>query len=118
MSQVAIRNEVLVAISNRNYAGPGNMLATWMECVQRVGVTNAMVVALDADTKRHAESVGLHSVEFHEKVKPCLCHCRCLFPLRCKWGLCSRACGQHIVCGDTSMLLFISTQNTYLLPVH
>ena len=67
-AQIAVNNEVLVAISNKNYAGPGNMLATWMECVQRVGVTNAMVVALDAETKAHVQAAGMATLEMHMEV--------------------------------------------------
>ena len=36
-TQVAIKNEVLVAVSNRNYAWPGGMLQTWVENVRRAG---------------------------------------------------------------------------------
>ena len=35
------------------------MLDTWMESVKRANVTNAMVVALDLETKNHAESMGV-----------------------------------------------------------
>lgn len=51
-----------MAISNRNYAGKGNMLDTWMRNVRRAGVTNAMVVALDEDTRKHAEGEGFASL--------------------------------------------------------
>lgn len=68
LAKVAVNNEVLVAISNRNYAGQGSMLATWIECVQRVGVGNAMVVALDDDTQAYMESTGLASVRFSMKI--------------------------------------------------
>lgn len=57
--QVAVHGEVMVAISNANYAQPGGMLDTWAESVLRAGVKNAMVVALDEATKAHAESKGL-----------------------------------------------------------
>ena len=57
--QVAKNNEVMLAISNRNYAMPGGMLDTWMESVKRAKVTNAIVVALDLETKKHAESMGI-----------------------------------------------------------
>ena len=68
MSQVAINNEVMVAICNRNYAMPGGMLTTWMENVKRAGVQNAMVVALDADTKKHVEAQGIVAHEMHLEV--------------------------------------------------
>ena len=58
-AQVAKNNEVMLAISNKNYAMPGGMLDTWMESVKRANVTNAMVVALDLETKKHAESMGI-----------------------------------------------------------
>lgn len=57
--QVAKDNEVMVAISNANYAMPGGMLDTWMESVKRSNVSNAMVIALDKETKQHAESMGI-----------------------------------------------------------
>ena len=58
-AQVAKNNEVMLAISNKNYAMPGGMLDTWMESVKRANVTNAMIVALDSETKKHAESMGI-----------------------------------------------------------
>ena len=58
-AQVAVHGEVMVAISNANYAQPGGMLDTWAESVLRAGVRNALVVALDEATKAHAESKGL-----------------------------------------------------------
>jgi len=66
--QVSINNEVMVAISNRNYAMPGGMLTTWMENVKRAGVNNAMVVALDAQTKTNAEAQGIVAHEMHLEV--------------------------------------------------
>jgi len=54
-----VHGEVMVAISNANYAQPGGMLDTWAECVLRAGVKNALVVALDEPTKAHAETKGL-----------------------------------------------------------
>ena len=35
--QVAINNEVMVAVSNKNYAWPGGMLQLWAENVKRSG---------------------------------------------------------------------------------
>ena len=66
--QVAINNEVMVAISNLNYAMPGGMLTTWIEGIKRAGVKNAMVVALDDHTKRMAEEHGLTAHEMHLEV--------------------------------------------------
>jgi hypothetical protein len=34
---VAINNEVMVAVSNKNYAWPGGMLQLWAENVKRSG---------------------------------------------------------------------------------
>lgn len=59
LKKVAINNEVLVAVSNANYAWPGGMLELWMKSVKRAGVKNAMVVALDEDTKINVEKFGL-----------------------------------------------------------
>jgi hypothetical protein len=58
LKKVAINNEVLVAVSNANYAWPGGMLELWMKSVKRAGVKNAMVVALDEDTKTNVEKFG------------------------------------------------------------
>ena len=66
--QVAVNNEVMVAISNKNYAMPGSMLTTWMEGITRAGVKNAMVVALDDYTKSVAESHGIAAHEMHLEV--------------------------------------------------
>ena len=57
--QVAKDDEVMVAISNSNYAMPGGMLDTWISGVKRANVTNAMLIALDKETKEHAESMGI-----------------------------------------------------------
>ena len=62
---MAINNEVLVAICNQNYAGHGNMLETWLTNVQRAGVKNAMVVALDAFTRDYVEAQGMAAYEMH-----------------------------------------------------
>jgi hypothetical protein len=35
--QVAVNNEVLVSVSNKNYAWPGGMLQLWAENVKRTG---------------------------------------------------------------------------------
>lgn len=65
LTQVAINNEVMIAISDRNYAMPGGMLTTWIENVKLSGVKNAMVVALDAHTRAKAEEEGLPAHEMH-----------------------------------------------------
>lgn len=62
---MAINNEVMIAISDRNYAMPNGMLTTWIENVKLSGVKNAMVVALDAYTKAKAEEEGLPAHEMH-----------------------------------------------------
>ena len=59
LKKVAIKNEVLVAVSNREYAWPGGMLELWMKSVKRAGVKNAMVIALDDDTQQNVEAFGL-----------------------------------------------------------
>lgn len=58
-----------MAISNRNYAGPGNMLDIWIDNVKAAGVKNAMVVALDSFTKDHVLSKGFPVIEMHEQVR-------------------------------------------------
>ncbi|KAL4858268.1 Arabinosyltransferase RRA2 [Chlorella vulgaris] len=68
LKTVAIKNEVLVAVSNKNYAWPGGMLDLWAANVKRSGVKNAMVVALDDDTKKNAESFGLPAFRMDVKI--------------------------------------------------
>ena len=55
----------MIAISDRNYATPSGMLTTWIEHVKLAGVKNALVVALDAQTKSAAEALGLAAHEMH-----------------------------------------------------
>ena len=45
------------------------MLGTWIENVQRVGITNAMVVALDETTKKSVIDAGMESMLFTMKVR-------------------------------------------------
>lgn len=76
--QVAKDNEVMVAISNSNYAMPGGMLDTWMESVRRTNVSNAIVIALDKQTKEHAESMGMAAHYMTLQVRlDSLVQCRC-----------------------------------------
>ena len=56
---------MFAALSNINYAMRGGMLDTWMEGVQRSGLKNAMVVALDDQTKDNAEAKGLPAHKMH-----------------------------------------------------
>lgn len=109
---------MLVAISNRNYAQPGSMLDSWMRTVKGAGVTNAIVVALDEDTKKHAEDNGFTSVIMNVKVmcfvglifrdiwpyrqeqhlnkkQACICSRKCLVPF----------CYCLLTLGQTSCLL-------------
>ncbi|KAK3268106.1 hypothetical protein CYMTET_23377 [Cymbomonas tetramitiformis] len=64
LRQVAINNEVMIAISNGALAGPGGMLATWIECVQKAGITNYLVVALDDKAEDMLKGLG---VPFYRK---------------------------------------------------
>ena len=61
-------NEVMVAISNANYAQPGGMLDLWMAGVKRSNVTNALVIALDDATQQHAESLGFTAYQMKLQV--------------------------------------------------
>ena len=65
---VAINNEVLVAVSNINYARKGGMLDLWMDGVKRSGVKNAMVVALDEETKINVERRGVKAFLFDMEI--------------------------------------------------
>lgn len=67
--QIGVKNEVMVAISNRNYAGKGSMLDIWIRNVKRSNVTNAMVVALDEETQKFAEAEQIPSLVMSLKVK-------------------------------------------------
>lgn len=68
LKKVAINNEVLVSVSNANYAWPGGMLQVWAENARRSGVKNMMVVALDDDTKKNAEGYGLPAFRMDVKI--------------------------------------------------
>lgn len=68
LKKVAKGNELIVAISNKNYANPGGMLDSWIRTVTRAGVTNALVVALDEETKKHAESQGMTAIIMKMKI--------------------------------------------------
>lgn len=68
LRKVAIDNEVLVAVSNINYAQKGGMLDLWMDGVQRSGVRNAMVVALDEETKQNVEARGMNAFLFRMEI--------------------------------------------------
>lgn len=59
--QVAINNEVIVALSNKNLANKDNMLNVWIDGVKRAGVKNALVMALDAETESFAKEKGIAS---------------------------------------------------------
>lgn len=61
LKEIAINNEVLVAVSNINYAQKGGMLDLWMDGVKRAGVRNALVVALDDQTMHNVEERGIHA---------------------------------------------------------
>ena len=67
--QVALRDEVIVAISNKNYAGPGGMLDTWIEHVKRCKVGNTMVVALDEATRAHVAGQNVATMVFQLEVR-------------------------------------------------
>jgi hypothetical protein len=66
--QVAKNSEVMVAISNANYARPGGMLDVWMDSLKRANVTNALVIALDDETQKHAEEMGLTAFQINLQV--------------------------------------------------
>ena len=60
--------EVMVAVSDINYARPGGMLDLWMSSVQRAGVKNAMVIALDDETKKNVEEKGITAFKMKVKI--------------------------------------------------
>lgn len=62
LRRVAVNDEVLVAVSNSALVTPDGkygMLATWVECVKRVGVTNYLVIAMDDATAAAMDAVGV-----------------------------------------------------------
>ena len=61
LKDIAINNEVLVAISNENYAVPGGMLDLWVKGVKLAGIENAMVIALDNATKSNMDRIKMPS---------------------------------------------------------
>ena len=56
LKEVAINNEILVAVSNKNLAAPGFMLDMWIKSCQASGVKNYMVICLDDETERFVRS--------------------------------------------------------------
>lgn len=68
LKKVAINGEVMVAVSNINYATKGNMVDMWIEGVRRAGVKNAMVIALDDDTKKNVEEQGFPVFRMEVKI--------------------------------------------------
>ena len=67
------RGEVMVALCNGAYArergdgGPGGMLSTWARTAVAAGVTNALVLAMDAEAKRAAEASGVAAFLLEEE---------------------------------------------------
>lgn len=62
LKRTAINNEILVAVSNSALItedGKYGMLATWIESVQRAGVKNFMVIALDEQTAKACQAVNV-----------------------------------------------------------
>lgn len=45
LQQVAINNEVLVSVSNRNYAWPGGMLQLWADTARKSGARRGRAAA-------------------------------------------------------------------------
>jgi Nucleotide-diphospho-sugar transferase len=59
LKMIAPSGEVLVAISNFNLVAWGGMLNTWLERVQKAGVTNYMVLAIDEQLHTHLNNRGV-----------------------------------------------------------
>lgn len=75
--QVAVNNEVLLAVSNSNLAGPGGMLETWVANVRLAGMRNALVVALDDPTKEAMDRLSFpaHRMDVQVRSSKRLCVC-------------------------------------------
>jgi len=59
LRKIALNGEVLAAVSNMALAGDGGMLQTFVESVRAAGIQNAMVIAIDPQTKRQVEKWGM-----------------------------------------------------------
>lgn len=59
LKRVAPDGNVLIAISNFNLAMEGSLLV-WLDCVQRVGIKNWLLVAIDESLKEFCESNDLN----------------------------------------------------------
>uniref|UniRef100_A0A1D2ABV6 Nucleotide-diphospho-sugar transferase domain-containing protein n=2 Tax=Auxenochlorella protothecoides TaxID=3075 RepID=A0A1D2ABV6_AUXPR len=59
LKKVAINNEVLVVMSDRRYAHNDTILDLCIQSINRVGVKNALVLALDNKTRDFAEGRGM-----------------------------------------------------------
>lgn len=68
LKKISITNEVLVAVSNKNYAQPGGMLEVWIDGVTRAGIKNALIIALDDETKRNVQSRGVNVFRMDVKI--------------------------------------------------
>ena len=66
LKALAIDRDVLVAVSNKNLAAPGYMLEMWVRSVQRAGVTNYLVVALDGETARFLDGLGAPNINMED----------------------------------------------------
>eukprot|EP00892_Ulva_mutabilis_P003675 jgi/Ulvmu1/167/UM001_0171.1 len=62
LRRISIKDEVAVAVSNRHLAADGFMLEAWCKGMQRAGVTNHLVVALDDVTQTQVEKFGSTAV--------------------------------------------------------
>lgn len=58
LERTAINNEILVAVSDYNLILQG-MLTTFIECVQRAGVKNYLIVALDDKLGEHLQKINV-----------------------------------------------------------
>ncbi|KAI3438461.1 hypothetical protein D9Q98_000890 [Chlorella vulgaris] len=60
LQRVAPKGEVLIAISNFDLIGDGELLM-WLECIQRIdGLTNWLVVAIDAELAAYCKEHGIN----------------------------------------------------------
>ena len=80
-----------MAVSNINYATKGNMVDMWIEGVRRAGVRNAMVIALDDDTKKNVEEQGFPA--FRMEIKARAARGAALRRGRLGWGCLGRSRG-------------------------
>jgi len=64
LQAVAINDELILVISNKNLIGNDNMLDSWVRVVQAASIKNYMVAALDDETALYSNAHGYNNFRF------------------------------------------------------